>query len=984
MSNKIGKEKWVIIKNIIVTLFVIAFFVTILIVSYNMNYNEKHDNIILRGEMAASNAADHIDQYLSTNIDSIKLSAYALDEMIQENKSDAEIQDFLVSQSTAIRSAVLDNSTGLYGYINGRFFSGTNWEPPADYDATIRPWYTKPMSDKGKITILDPYVDVQSGNVMLAVGKTLIDGKSVVSVDISLDRVQKITEESVATGSSDVEMILNDKGIVVAHSDAGEIGKDYSTENGTMQAALMENLTRSDSNNFEFNYQNSHYVVYAASLMDDWYCISVTDATAVFSPLRNILIFTVVAVIVAVLIISVFMTSASRRQLVLARLGKQLAATSDIYISMYELDLLNDTFKAISGNAGINNSESITPTPGAKQNIRKIYEQNTDPSSKENMLSFVDLSTLNERLRNVNTITTEFQSAKGKWRRARFIVSDRIATGDVARALYLVEDIDEEKRDSDKIQDTAKLLTAQLGCLANIYTSVHDVDVPNDSFTIIKMNDSVVQTAIGNDVHNAQQVLRDAMTKLTDESCRKEVLEFIEFNKIEENVAKTGTATVEFINSRGQWCRGRFIVAERAEDGKLSHVIWAVENIDAEKRERDKLTEGARALADRISSIANIFMTVHELDMTSNEVTEIKSQSAVVNDVLGAIHTDPQGMLRSVMETVTDESCLDDIMRFIDLSTLDRRMSRTDTIATECLNKQGLWRRCRFVASRRDDKGHLERVLWLSEDIDNEKRERNELINASERAIAASQAQSAFLSNVSDRLRDPITKVLEMNEIILGRSTDEEITRSAKIIKDSETDLLGLVTDILDFSMIETGKLAIIPTDYDLSAVINDLANMAKPRAEAKGIKFVLDINRQAPRFLNGDEVRIRQVIGNLLTNAVKYTEEGKVTFCVRYEKIPDEPHSVMLKVIVRDTGIGIRKEDMKTMFSGLGSEENQDRKAAGTVLSLSISKQLLEMMDSTLVAESIYGLGSKFSFELKQTVVRWDEIGSIGSDSDE
>jgi signal transduction histidine kinase len=151
---------------------------------------------------------------------------------------------------------------------------------------------------------------------------------------------------------------------------------------------------------------------------------------------------------------------------------------------------------------------------------------------------------------------------------------------------------------------------------------------------------------------------------------------------------------------------------------------------------------------------------------------------------------------------------------------------------------------------------------------------------------------------------------------------------------------------------------------------------MIKPRAEKKGIKLALEISRQAPRSLNGDEARIRQIIGNLLMNAVRYTEKGEVTFCVRYEKISDEPDSVMLKIVVKDTGAGIRKEEMRTLFSGLGNSDTLSQQAAGTVLSLSITKQLLEMMDSTLIAESIYGLGSKFSFELKQSVVKWDELG--------
>ena len=110
--------------------------------------------------------------------------------MIRENKSEQEIQDFLVGQSTAIKNAVSENATGLYGYIQGRFYSGTGWVPPAGYDATQRPWYTKPMSNKGVIAFLEPYTDLQSGNTMLALGKTLCDDVSVVSVDVSLDQIQ--------------------------------------------------------------------------------------------------------------------------------------------------------------------------------------------------------------------------------------------------------------------------------------------------------------------------------------------------------------------------------------------------------------------------------------------------------------------------------------------------------------------------------------------------------------------------------------------------------------------------------------------------------------------------------------------------------------------------------------------------------------------------------------------------------------------------
>ena len=453
--------------------------------------------------------------------------------------------------------------------------------------------------------------------------------------------------------------------------------------------------------------------------------------------------------------------------------------------------------------------------------------------------------------------------------------------------------------------------------------------------------------------------------------------DFVDLTDIRQRLAGKKSISEEFVDTDTGWFRMQFIAVGQRDDGTPENVIYTIQNIDSEKKERDRLTEATTALNYRVSSIANIFMTVHELDIESSEVTEIKSQSAVVNDVLSAVHCDPQGMLRSVMETVTDESSYDDVMRFIDLSTLEQRMSRKDTIAIEYLNKQKLWRRGRFVASRRDDKGRLTRVLWLSEDIDNEKRERNELIDASERAIAASEAKSSFLSNMSHEIRTPINAVLGMNEMILRECEDDNILAYSNSIRTAGNTLLGLVNDILDFSKIEAGKMEIIPVDYDLSSVINDLVNMIQTKADDKGLTLALDINKNVPKLLHGDEVRIKQVITNLLTNAVKYTEKGKVTFCIRYDKIPDEPDSVLLKVVVKDTGIGIKKEDMKKLFSEFDRiEEERNRKVEGTGLGMSITKRLLEMMDSSLTVESIYGLGSKFSFALKQTVVKWEEIG--------
>ncbi len=305
--NTKAEEKKYIIRNLVFTVLVIAFFVSIISVYHINLYKEKRESIIRKGEATAKDAADQVEKYLSTNINSVNLAAYALDEMIGENKSDKDIREYLVAQSSAIKNAVYENSTGLYAYINGRFFSGTNWTPPDDYDATDRPWYKRPFDTPGEITILDPYLDIQSGNYMLALGKTLRDGKSVVSIDVSLDRIQKLIENAVLSEESDHEMILNDKGEVVAHSDREEIGRNYHNESGTMGDQIVRRLNR-ESEDFEFSLDGQDYIAYVADIRNGWVCISVENVTSVFASLNRMLIATVAIQIAIVIIISFIMT----------------------------------------------------------------------------------------------------------------------------------------------------------------------------------------------------------------------------------------------------------------------------------------------------------------------------------------------------------------------------------------------------------------------------------------------------------------------------------------------------------------------------------------------------------------------------------------------------------------------------------------------------------------------------------------------------
>jgi signal transduction histidine kinase/DNA-binding response OmpR family regulator len=253
------------------------------------------------------------------------------------------------------------------------------------------------------------------------------------------------------------------------------------------------------------------------------------------------------------------------------------------------------------------------------------------------------------------------------------------------------------------------------------------------------------------------------------------------------------------------------------------------------------------------------------------------------------------------------------------------------------------------------------------------------LSEAAKQANLANEAKSNFLSTMSHDIRTPMNAILGLNEMILRDSRDEGIRMYSESIRTAGSTLLGIINDILDFSKIEAGKMELINVDYSFASLLNDLVNMVQKKAEDKGLSFNLNIDKNIPMVLNGDEIRIKQVIINILSNAVKYTKQGGVTFSINSEKLQDKANYVKLRVSVADTGIGIKPEDLDKLFVAFERiEEKKNRNIEGTGLGMTIVHRFLDMMGSHLEVQSEYGKGSVFSFELEQKVVKWEPIGDF------
>lgn len=261
-------------------------------------------------------------------------------------------------------------------------------------------------------------------------------------------------------------------------------------------------------------------------------------------------------------------------------------------------------------------------------------------------------------------------------------------------------------------------------------------------------------------------------------------------------------------------------------------------------------------------------------------------------------------------------------------------------------------------------------------DVTENKKQLQQMQTLKVNAEKANMAKSEFLARMSHEIRTPISAVLGMNEMVLRESKDTEIRKYSMDIKSSAQALLGIINDILDFSKIESGKLEIIPAEYELNSMLNDLFNMFSLRTQEKGLKFDVIVDPKLPSKLYGDDIRIRQVLSNFLSNAVKYTEKGTVTLELAGRT---EEDNVILHFTVKDTGIGIKQENMSKLFLAFERfDEEKNRNIEGTGLGMNISAQLLKLMGADLKVESVYGKGSSFSFDLRQRILEEEPIGSF------
>ena len=347
-------------------------------------YRTTRENIQLQGKINAVQSAKELDGYLLVRKNTVILAGHVVDEMIREGRPTEAILDYLSAESLSIKKSIDKDYTGLYGWINGEYLDGDGWVPEEDYVATERPWYTETIADDSEITLVRPYLDAQTGTVLTTVAETLADGESVIALDITLSRVQEITEENARRTQGSIGLVLDETGQVIAHSDKAELGKDYMEETGTLGAALAERLYQADGQSFELRWGGQTYMVITEKIGEDWQSVSLINTRVFYRPLTIIMSLLALFTLLEAGIFLVVVYNQSAKNLAVASAAE--AQNANRAKSRFLSRMSHEIRTPINAIIGLNNialhDESISP--------RTREELNKIGASARHLLSIVN------------------------------------------------------------------------------------------------------------------------------------------------------------------------------------------------------------------------------------------------------------------------------------------------------------------------------------------------------------------------------------------------------------------------------------------------------------------------------------------------------------------------------------------------------------------------------------------------------------------
>ncbi|MCR4717968.1 MAG: response regulator [Lachnospiraceae bacterium] len=852
------------------------------------------------------------------------------------------------------------------------YAAGTNWDiipdfvKPEGFVASDRVWFKGAKeAGVGEVYITAPYIDAATNDMCFSISLLLEDEDTIVGLDFNLTAVQKTLEDISKLSGGDA-LIISSSGIIVGYKDDEVIGKSLADKLPQYNSIFKEILSANeDSMTFETKIAGKKCNVFCSSANGEWYLISSVSNNILYKDsyiqlFRNSLISFIVVIIIIILYVI------SKRN--------QIKAEEALKVKEEFLSRMSSELK-IPMNFILTHSDydALDNSDDPKEYMNRLRETAYNLDSKiSNLLSYTVIVNAEEK--------EEKEKADKKPKKTEFRSRhNSVIIGGVLAILCVTMLI------------SITISTNVISKWGNTRMKKEVENYVNEVDTWIVEQKSILDMFVSSISANPDI--------LTDYEGAVKWLDDI--TKQYEDISVTYMTNPEFEHTvimNNGW--------EPDDDWKVEERQWYIDTINS--TEKDGFSISAPyfdeqtgyycvTLSERVYDAHGNFMGNFGIDFYLDKLTKILNESytdqgyAFLVDMNGQIINHPYDKFELSVESgasVKDAGYqkVVDSDKTVVIKDYDGKRKaayankeNNSNFSVICIKNWDviygsiILYNLLFIALFGVC---ITAILYLIRTLMNWQNKANDTLKeAALEAERAGRAKSQFLAQMSHEIRTPINAVLGMNEMIMRENEQETINVYAENIQNAGRTLLALINSILDFSKIEDGKMEIVPVNYDTASLINDLVNMIQARADKKGLKFKTEISKDLPKTMYGDDVRIRQVITNILTNAVKYTEKGSVTLKIDIASKTED--TVVLNVEVKDTGIGIREEDLDKLFISfqrLDMEKN--RSIEGTGLGISIVNKLLKMMDSELKVDSVYGEGSNFHFEIAQKVIDAEEIG--------
>ena len=925
---------------------------------FDMTSNQTEEN----GQMQLERIRSELQSELTDTERVLMRVALNAEQLLASGASFETVKEFFEREQR--EQKILSNGECFNVYIANKDWAIIpTFNMPESYHAAERIWYKGAVENPNEIYITEPYIDAMTGEMCFTLSTLLSDKQTVVALDFTFASARESVIK-MNSGSNRTALIVTKSGKIIGHKDMSLVGKKISKKLLPEYEPILERVvnTTNPHESFQTELHGRPHVIFSSETRNGWYLILSVDTTELYhDDYFQLLITSAVSLAMVAVIVFLYLKSMKNRLQAI----KALRAKEE-FLSNLSKELRAPLNRILRFSAVGEFGGDTSPTESAAR-VRESALQLSD--MLDNLFSFSNLVTEREQ-KSAGIEKTEKLSDYSRKARRNIIfvltialffrlgisIDTTMGWGDTKmnREVEIYE-----HRLSGWVIEQKEILTMFVNIL-----SEHP-DYLNDYSSAVKFLDGLakkypdISACYMANPYKEHQVIMNNGWESSDPNWRVDKRPW--YIETENSPDGLTVSTPYFDDRTGLYCvtlaqsvygrNGEFI-GVFGIDFYLDRLI----QILAESYNGD----GYAFIVDSNGVIINHPHFPYQMSpkkMTNVNSTEYKKVYEVGEDF---ILTDFRGDL------MTSVARKDKISKF------------TVVVANRWQNIYGqvLFFGILFVFIYAICAGLV--VLLVNRLLNWQATVQRKLTSAVEAAVSAGQAKTQFLTHMSHEIRTPINAVLGMNEMILRESKDKDIRDYSENIASAGRTLLNLVNSILDFSKIEDGKMEIIPVRYETLNLIDDLVNMIFEKANKKNLSFITKIEPTLPRSLFGDDMRIKQVITNILTNAVKYTKRGTVTLTMQGRAVDGE--TLELFVSVADTGIGIRAEDMDKLFLSFRRlDEEKNKNIEGTGLGISIVQELLKMMGSRLEVKSVYGEGSDFSFTIRQKIIDATPIGNYG-----